>query len=102
VLGRVSAIVFPIAGFVAAGFEHCVANMYFIPFAIFIKDWAPDSFWQSVHTTPAAYDALTWGSFLFRNLLPVTIGNMIGGVFFVALVYWVIYLNKRPGSHANT
>jgi formate/nitrite transporter len=102
VLGRVTAIVFPIAGFVAAGFEHCVANMYFIPFAIFIKDWAPDSFWQSVHTTPAAYDTLTWGSFVVKNLLPVTIGNMIGGVFFVALVYWVIYLNKRPGSHAST
>ncbi len=102
VLGRVTAIIFPIAGFVAAGFEHCVANMYFIPFAIFIKDWAPASFWQSVNTTPAAYDALNWGSFLVKNLLPVTIGNMIGGVFFVALVYWVIYLNKRPGSHAST
>jgi formate transporter len=99
VLGRVTAIIFPIAGFVAAGFEHCVANMYFIPFAMLIKSGAPDAFWKSIGTDPSAYDSLTWGSFLVNNLLPVTIGNMIGGVFFVALVYWVIYINKRPGKH---
>jgi formate/nitrite transporter len=98
VLGRVAAIIFPIAGFVAAGFEHCVANMYFIPFAILIKAGAPDSFWQSIGTTAASYDGMTWGSFFVHNLIPVTIGNMIGGVFFVALVYWVIYLrNKQAG-----
>jgi formate transporter len=101
VLGRVTAIIFPIAGFVAAGFEHCVANMYFIPFAIIIKDWAPDSFWQSIGKTPATYDALNWGAFIVKNLVPVTIGNIIGGVFFVALAYWVIYLNKK-GHNSNT
>ena len=97
VLGRVAAIIFPIAGFVAAGFEHCVANMYFIPYAILVKAGAPDTFWQTAGTTAASYSHLTWGSFLVNNLIPVTIGNMIGGVFFVALVYWVIYLrNKGP------
>jgi formate/nitrite transporter len=95
VLGRVTAIIFPIAGFVAAGFEHCVANMYFIPFAMLIKNGAPDSFWKSIGTTAASYDGLTWGAFFLKNLLPVTIGNMIGGVFFVALAYWVIYLHKK-------
>jgi formate/nitrite transporter len=94
VLGRVTAIIFPIAGFVAAGFEHCVANMYFIPYAILVKVGAPESFWQSIGTTPASYSHLTWGAFFVRNLIPVTIGNMIGGVFFVALVYWIIYLRK--------
>jgi formate transporter len=93
--GRIAAIIFPISGFVAAGFEHCVANMYFIPFAIFIKGNASDAFWQSIGTTAASYDNLTWGSFFLNNLLPVTIGNMIGGVFFVALVYWVIYLRNK-------
>ncbi len=93
--GRIAAIIFPISGFVAAGFEHCVANMYFIPFAIFIKGGAPDAFWQSIGTTAASYDNLTWGSFFLNNLLPVTIGNMIGGVVFVALVYWVIYLRNK-------
>jgi formate/nitrite transporter len=93
-LGRIAAIIFPITGFVAAGFEHCVANMYFIPFAILVRAGAPASFWQAAGVDAAAYQDLTWGSFLYHNLLPVTIGNMIGGVFFVALVYWVVYLRK--------
>ncbi len=95
VMGRILAIIFPIAGFVAAGFEHCVANMYFIPYAILVKVGGSDAFWQSIGTTATSYDNLTWGSFFVYNLIPVTIGNMIGGVFFVALVYWVIYLRKN-------
>ena len=95
VMGRIMAIIFPITGFVAAGFEHCVANMYFVPYAILIKAGAPDSFWQSIGTTAASYDHMTWGTFFVNNLIPVTIGNMIGGVFFVALVYWVIYLRSK-------
>jgi formate/nitrite transporter len=95
VLGRVTAIIFPIAGFVAAGFEHCVANMYFIPFAMLIKSGASASFWSSIGTTAASFGDLTWGKFVLNNLIPVTIGNMIGGVFFVALAYWVIYLHKK-------
>jgi formate transporter len=98
VLGRVTAIIFPIAGFIAAGFEHCVANMYFIPYAMLIKNGAPDTFWQSIGTTAASYQDLTWGSFLLKNLVPVTIGNMIGGVFFVALVYLVIYLHNKTAK----
>jgi hypothetical protein len=53
------------------------------------------AFWQSIGTTDASYDKLTWGSFFVNNLVPVTIGNIIGGVFFVALVYWVIYLRNK-------
>ncbi len=93
--GRIAAIIFPISGFVAAGFEHCVANMYFIPFAIFVKGGASEAFWQGIGTTAASYDNLTWGNFFVNNLIPVTIGNIIGGVVFVALVYWVIYLRNR-------
>ena len=92
VMGRIMAIIFPIAGFVAAGFEHCVANMYFIPYSILIRSGAGDSFWQSISTTADAFSRLTWGNFIVNNLIPVTIGNIIGGVFFVALVYWVVYL----------
>jgi formate transporter len=95
VMGRIMAIIFPIAGFVAAGFEHCVANMFFIPYSILVKVGAPDTFWQSIGTTSSSYDNLSWGSFFLHNLIPVTIGNIIGGVFFVALVYWVIYLRKK-------
>ncbi|MBN1161673.1 MAG: formate transporter FocA [Dehalococcoidales bacterium] len=95
VLGRVAAIIFPITGFIAAGFEHCIANMYFIPYAILVKAGAADSFWQGIGTTAASYCDVTWGAFFVNNLIPVTIGNMIGGVFFVALVYWVIYLRNK-------
>jgi len=95
VIGRIAAIVFPISGFIAAGFEHCVANMYFLPYALLIKANAPDTFWQTLGTQPANYQGLTWGSFFLQNLLPVTLGNMIGGVFFVALVYWAVYLHRR-------
>lgn len=95
-LSRIVAIVFPITAFVAAGFEHCVANMYFVPYAIIVKASAADTFWQTAGINAADYSGLTWGSFLLNNLLPVTIGNMIGGVFFVALVYWVIY--QRNGK----
>lgn len=98
VMGRILAIIFPSTGFVAAGFEHCVANMYFVPYAILIKAGAPDTFWQSIGTTAASYDHLTWGSFFVNNLIPVTIGNMIGGVFFVALIYWVIYLRSKQAK----
>jgi len=94
-IGRVAAIIFPISAFVASGFEHCVANMYFIPAAILIKFGAAPSFWQASGLSPEAYAGLSWGSFFIHNLIPVTIGNMIGGVFFVAAVYWVVYLRKK-------
>ncbi len=101
VLGRISAIIFPIAAFVAAGFEHCVANMFFVPYAILVKAGAPAEFWAKIGVDPSLYQDLTWGSFFANNLLPVTIGNIIGGVFFVALVYWAIYLRKKALSEPS-
>ncbi len=91
---KILAIIFPITAFVAAGFEHCVANMYFVPIGLFIKAGADGDFWASVGQTPADFAELTWGSFLIANLLPVTIGNIIGGALMVGLGYWFIYL--RP------
>ncbi len=91
-LEKIVAIVPPVAAFVAAGFEHCIANIYYIPMALFIKAGAPDSFWTSIHKTPADFPDLTWGNFLFGNLVPVTIGNIIGGAIMVAAVYWFVYL----------
>jgi formate transporter len=100
VMGRIMAIIFPIAGFVAAGFEHCVANMYFIPYAILVRVGAPDTFWTAIGKTAGDYSKLTWGNFFVNNLIPVTIGNIIGGVFFVALVYWIIYLRNKTVKKA--
>ena len=93
-LDRIASVILPISAFVAAGFEHCVANMYFIPFALMVKSGAPDTFWQSIGKTPADYTGLTWVSFLWNNLLPVTIGNIVGGAVLVGAVYWLIYLRK--------
>ena len=74
---RILAIVPPIAAFVAIGFEHSVANMYFIPEAIAIRSFAPDGFWTAIDRVPADYPNLTAAG--SANLLPVTIGNVIGG-----------------------
>lgn len=88
---KILAIVFPITAFVAAGFEHSVANMYFIPIGLFVKSGADSSFWSSIGATSGDFGNLTWSNFVVANLLPVTIGNIIGGVFLVGLAYWFIY-----------
>jgi formate/nitrite transporter len=92
---RVVTIVPPIAAFVAAGFEHCIANVYFIPMGLFIKAGADDAFWNSVGKTAADFPALTWTNFLFGNLIPVTAGNIIGGSVLVGAVYWFVYLRRH-------
>jgi formate transporter len=91
---RVVTIIPPITAFVAAGFEHSIANVYFIPMGLFIKLGAPDAFWASIGRTAADFPSLTWTSFFIGNLLPVTIGNIIGGSVMVAAVYWFVYLRK--------
>lgn len=92
---KIMAILFPITMFVAAGFEHSVANMYFIPAALFVKFSAPQAFFDVIEKTPADFPHLTWGNFLLGNLLPVTIGNIIGGAVMVGLVYWFVYLREK-------
>jgi formate transporter FocA len=93
-LDKIAAIIFPISAFVAAGFEHSIANMYFIPIGLFIKNGAGPEFWSMIGATPADFANVTWYNFLVTNLVPVTIGNIIGGALMVGLVYWFIYL--RP------
>ena len=90
-IGKIFAIFFPIMAFVAIGFEHCVASMFFIPAGLLLRDW------MGV-VPPQGLDPglLTWGSFFLRNLLPVTVGNIIGGGVFVGMSYWAAYL--RPGK----
>jgi len=94
---KILAIVFPITAFVAAGFEHSIANMYFIPMGLLVKQFAPASFWNAAGVTAADYANLSWGNFFVANLLPVTLGNIVGGAVLVGLVYWFIYL--RPTGH---
>jgi formate/nitrite transporter len=90
VIDKIAAIIFPITAFVAAGFEHSIANMYFIPMGLFIKQFDP------TFTAQTGIDVsnLTWQSFLINNLLPVTIGNIIGGAILVAAIYWIVFLRN--------
>lgn len=88
VTDKVLAIVFPISAFVAAGFEHSVANMYLIPLGLFL----------SAGVSPAIdVSGLTWAAFL-GNLVPVTLGNIVGGSVLVALVYHLIYRHGTERS----
>ena len=87
---RVVAVVFPITAFVAAGFEHSVANVYFVPFALLVTQLDPAFAAQS-----ADAQMLSWSGFVVRNLLPVTIGNVVGGAGLVGGVYWFVYLRPR-------
>jgi len=91
---KIAAIIFPVSAFVAAGFEHSIANMYFIPIGLFIKDFDPAFTAKIVSETSLNLEHLNWGSFLFNNLLPVTIGNILGGVLLVAVIYWSVFLRK--------
>ena len=90
---RVLAIIPPIAAFVASGFEHSVANMYFIPVALLIKR---DSGYVNATADVPDLHTLTWHNYLVDNLLPVTIGNIIGGTLLVGAVYWFVYLRRQP------
>lgn len=94
-IDKILSIIFPITAFVAVGFEHSVANMYFIPYALFVKQFDP-VFIQTVSSQVPHLDQLTWRAFFLNNLLPVTIGNIIGGAVLVAAVYWAIFL--RPAE----
>jgi formate transporter len=90
---RIVAIIFPITAFVAAGFEHSVANMYFIPAALLIG-WLDPGF---VSERGIDLSTVGWGSMWLKNLLPVTLGNLLGGGVGVGAVYWAIFLRRRSG-----
>lgn len=94
-ISKILAIMVPITAFVAAGFEHSIANMYFVPMGILVKN----SDIVAGLLAPAVLQGITWQAFLINNLIPVTIGNIIGGVIFVAAAYWTCYLRPiMPGK----
>jgi formate/nitrite transporter len=99
---KILAIIPPISCFVAAGFEHSIANMYFIPVALFVKGSGDAKFFEMIGKTAADFPHLTWGNFFIANLLPVTIGNIIGGGIMVGLIYWFVYLRKTTTTTVQT
>lgn len=81
----------PVAMFVSSGFEHSIANMFMVPLGIVISNFAPEAFWTGLGVNAASYSDLTVSHFIFNNLIPVTIGNIVGGAVLVGLANWGIY-----------
>ena len=100
IAGKVLAIFFPIMAFVVSGYEHCVANMYYVPAGIFAA--ANDAYVQVAMEqygySAAQLEALNWGNFLVNNLIPVTLGNIVGGMVFVGLPLYLIHADKLRGE----
>ena len=92
--GKIAGLFFPIMIFVMCGFEHCVANMYYIPAGIMAKG----EYRAAAAAAGLRLSELTWGNFLLRNLLPVTLGNIIGGALLAGIGYWFIYLKRSKTS----
>ena len=90
ITGKILAIFFPIWLFVISGFEHSIANMYYIPAGILAKS----EYMNLRDYTIGAYNALNWGSYFVRNLLPVTLGNIVGGALCIGVIYRFIYKEK--------
>jgi len=88
---KILAVILPIALFVATGFEHSVANMFMIPLGLLLKDTVGAEFWSTTGLAQADFADLTWGAFLVDNLLPVTLGNIVGGGLMVGIMYWTIF-----------
>jgi formate transporter len=90
-IDKIAAIIFPITAFVSAGFEHSVANMYFVPIGLLIKQFDP----SFVAASGLDLTSMSWSSFVLNNLIPVSIGNIIGGSIFVAAIYWSVFLRHQ-------
>jgi formate/nitrite transporter len=99
VTDKIIAIIFPITAFVAAGFEHSIANMYFIPMGILLS--SQPSVLAAAGVTAGGVSHLTWAGFV-GNLVPVTIGNIIGGSILVGTVYWLAYLSRERAAELIT
>ncbi|MDF7671179.1 formate transporter FocA [Orbaceae bacterium ESL0721] len=92
-LDKMLIMVLPVAMFVASGFEHSIANMFMIPMGIVINNFASPQFWLSIGILPDTFKDLTIQNFILNNLIPVTIGNIFGGLA-VAIPYFALYLRK--------
>ena len=93
VIGKIFAIVFPITTFCASGYEHSIANMFFIPNGILMKHFP--SIVAASGMTPEQLATMTWKGFFVHNLIPVTLGNIVGAFVFVVLIFWTAYLREE-------
>lgn len=92
-VGKIFGIFFPIWLFITSGFEHSIANMYYIPAGIMAK--ANPAWAEASHLTAEQLANLNWSTFVVNNLIPVTLGNIIGGSMFVGGIYWFVYMKNN-------
>jgi len=95
VVGKFFGIWFPIMAFVSTGFEHCVANMYFLPTGKFLVDWYP-AVVGKIGGLFASNNGLSWIDVWWWNIIPVTIGNIFGGFLFIGVAYYLMFRNEVP------
>ncbi len=103
VIDKVVGVAGPISLFVAAGFEHSVANMFMLPMGLLVKYGSGDKFWAGEAMKDfdmAKLDALTPGSVVFSNLIPVILGNIVGGAVFVGVYFWACYMGTKQSKDA--
>lgn len=93
--GKMFACILPVAAFVAAGFEHSIANMYLLPMGYAVKALAGPEFWQAIGYAADDFAKISISNILLMNLIPVTIGNIIGGGVMVGLSNWFVHLKER-------
>ncbi|MEA2014845.1 MAG: formate/nitrite transporter family protein [Thermodesulfobacteriota bacterium] len=97
VIGKFFGIWFPIMAFVSSGFEHCVANMYFLPTGKFLTDWYP-AVVEKKGGLLFANGGISWSDIWLWNLIPVTIGNIVGGFVFIGVAYFMMFKNDLPAD----
>ena len=97
VIGKFFGVWFPIMAFVASGFEHCVANMYFLPSGKFLMDWYPAVIAKKGGML-LANGGLSWSDIWLWNLIPVTIGNIFGGFLFIGVAYFLMFRKDLPAD----
>jgi formate transporter len=95
VTDKMFAVLLPVAMFVSSGFEHCIANMFMVPSAILLVNFAPAEFWTAIGYSASDFSDINTLDFILHNLIPVTIGNIIGGGVIVGLMHWMIYLRPQ-------
>ena len=103
IAGKIWAIFFPILAFIVSGYEHCVANMYYISAGIFAKanSTYASAVMESYGYTTLQLDSLNWANFVVKNLIPVTLGNIVGGMVFVGLPLYLIHQTKLKADEAK-
>ena len=97
--GKMLGIFFPIWLFITSGFEHSVANMYYIPAGIMAA--GNELFATASGLSADALASLTWSNFALRNLIPVTLGNIAGGALFVGMLHWWTHRNTLPAGQGH-